>query len=1379
MDQVKILKLTKGGNFRAWLVHVRALLTNGERWDQYLDREPADEAEQNVDQQARAKMVLCLANDMLPDVEGHETTHGALEALRASHIGHMQSMRSQIMADVTGMKQKHNQNVRDYVAVGRDAVVRLREVGMTDPATLVIPCFKNGIDARLRQQVLPLLNAERFDTDFELLAQEFMRITIGMSGAGAEGQAHTSRGMQNPRGRIKPRQPQHKRVEKRECYVCGVVGHLARNCPNKANTKDDHKDQGPQKGPLILMANGKGAESPSSSDATNISIDDSEEMLFDSGATHHIVNRPSFLRNMRTSEVTTITLGGGERHEVHGEGDVMVFSPETERKVLLTDVLFVPTISYNLCSGAQLTAKGAVCEQRGRGLIIKLASDEVVLYGARFDNLYYLSLLFVLPTEGQAHITSATWHRRLGHPPAPLMNSMVKHNTVKGLADLSEQSSVDCEACVAAKLERVPHQRSDSRAARPCELIHTDLICPSDDGLQTEGRSYVLTIMDDFSRYAEVAILSSKAEVAAAFQTIAARWERQSGKKIKAVRFDRGKEYYALMPWLKQQGIQAQAVPAYTPQANGRAERLNRTIIEKARTLLATFRLPLNLWQFAIQTAAHLRNVLPALGSMVTPYQDFFDVQPDVSNLRVFGCRAHVVIPNKHRYSKFAEVAESGMMVGYALNSSAWKILVSTDYGFAIRETQNVKFDEEKTDARTCQTLREFPDADLRQADGYRYAEFAAATIHGAAPAQVHAEIAPPTGSADASTSRSVTDILGGNDSENLPDPQNAAPGGASEGAVPPAPDDAVVPETISHAEVGDEVENNQSHVADESDNETIEHPYPRRAPKPVNRPYDAYLFTSDGVARKPPATYAQAKRSPEWPLWRAAMNRELQSLFEKQVYSDILLDDIPEDRDTIPTKWVFDYKTDINGAVIDHKARFVTKGFYQVEGVDYTETTAPTIQDSTLRMLLQYAAEMKLTIQQIDVKTAFLNGELIEEVYIVPPPGLPLEGRAWRLNKALYGLKQAARAWYEKWTTALLKIGMKPSDADPCLFIPQEGRVSKIMIGLYVDDALLMGTTDQCAQIVKSIAAEFEIKDLGMLKPYVPAKFLGMEIIRTSNPLGIVLKQEVYANKLIAKFLPGCKPVATPMTPGTLLEHEGELLKEGNEYAAIVGSLLYLSVKTRPDIAHALGVLSRFMSCPRVPHLKAAKNVLRYLAKDTAAGIFFPGRALTENRAATFSVAAYTDADFAADLVMRKSTSALMLTVNAAPIVWRSRLQSIVAQSTAEAEFVSAAMAVKEMLWMRKLFNLFRFPQKPIILYCDNAAALKLMSTDKMSVANRTKHIGVQYWLIVDHVMKGDIYPKFIPTADMLADSLTKPYSGPMTAANLTRIGMCTHFKD
>jgi hypothetical protein len=288
------------------------------------------------------------------------------------------------------------------------------------------------------------------------------------------------------------------------------------------------------------------------------------------------------------------------------------------------------------------------------------------------------------------------------------------------------------------------------------------------------------------------------------------------------------------------------------------------------------------------------------------------------------------------------------------------------------------------------------------------------------------------------------------------------------------------------------------------------------------------------------------------------------------------------------------------------------------------------------------------------------------------------------------------------------------------------------------------------------------------------------MELERKGGDmLGIVMKQEVYAKKIVQRFMPGCYPVSTPMVPGTQLTNEGEPLPEENEYAAIVGSLLYLSVKTRPDISHAVGVLSRFMSCPRVPHLKAAKQVVRYIAKDPAAGIFLHGRRLQDKREAHLLVETYTDADFAGDLVMRKSTSGLLCKANGAPIIWRSKLQTIIAQSTAEAEFVSASMAVKEVLWLHKMLWVLGIPRQSIHLMCDNESALKLMQTDGNRVCARSKHIDLQYWFIVDHIMKKDIVAKFIASKDMLADCFTKPYTGPAAQANLSRIGMCAGMRD
>jgi hypothetical protein len=203
-------------------------------------------------------------------------------------------------------------------------------------------------------------------------------------------------------------------------------------------------------------------------------------------------------------------------------------------------------------------------------------------------------------------------------------------------------------------------------------------------------------------------------------------------------------------------------------------------------------------------------------------------------------------------------------------------------------------------------------------------------------------------------------------------------------------------------------------------------------------------------------------------------------------------------------------------------------------------------MQDRTLRLLLHYAAVNKLAINQIDVKTALLNGELIEEVYIMPPPGLPLKGKAWKLNKSLYGLKQSALKWYEKWTQVMLSLGLKPSEADPCLFVGGKNE-SKVMIGLYVDDALLFGNSSAVSKLVASIAKEFEIKDMGFLGVDAPFKFLRMELRRrVTSKLGLFLSQQRYAEVVLERFgMKICKPVSSPRVPGVKLEHVGEPLQE------------------------------------------------------------------------------------------------------------------------------------------------------------------------------------------------------------------------------------------
>jgi hypothetical protein len=189
-------------------------------------------------------------------------------------------------------------------------------------------------------------------------------------------------------------------------------------------------------------------------------------------------------------------------------------------------------------------------------------------------------------------------------------------------------------------------------------------------------------------------------------------------------------------------------------------------------------------------------------------------------------------------------------------------------------------------------------------------------------------------------------------------------------------------------------------------------------------RLHDAYAHFSAGDRLLLPSSISEAKKRVDWLLWQEAHDAELRSLCEKGVYEEKLVSEVPEGCVPIPAKWVYDYKTDHLDRTVGYKVRCVAKGFHQTPGVDFGDTYAPTIQDSTLRLLLQYAAEWTLSINQTDVKIAFLNGDLVEEVYILPPPGLPMKGNVWRLNRALYGLKQAANAWYGKSTAVMLELG-------------------------------------------------------------------------------------------------------------------------------------------------------------------------------------------------------------------------------------------------------------------------------------------------------------------------------------------------------------------
>jgi Reverse transcriptase (RNA-dependent DNA polymerase) len=443
----------------------------------------------------------------------------------------------------------------------------------------------------------------------------------------------------------------------------------------------------------------------------------------------------------------------------------------------------------------------------------------------------------------------------------------------------------------------------------------------------------------------------------------------------------------------------------------------------------------------------------------------------------------------------------------------------------------------------------------------------------------------------------------------------------------------------------------------------------------------------------------------------------------------------------------VFKVKRDAQGRVERYKARLVAKGFMQREGIDFTETFAPVSKHTTLRALLARVAEEGLHLHQLDVKTAFLNGELEEDIYMVQPPGYEQGGPGvvCQLRKALYGLRQAPRAWHTKLKAELEVLGFKASVSDAGLFVLNKGDY-KVYLLVYVDDMLIasrdLGGVEEIKQV---LGAVFDIHDLG-----VATYFLGMEISRDLDKGVVTLSQKKAVADVIKRFGMGeAKGKSTPLSVSSRLSKEGgRQVGPTVPYMELVGSLMYLATCTRPDIAQAVGVLSRFMSCPTEHHWGTAKGVVRYLLSTQDVGLTFTRGA--------GSLVGYCDADFAGDVDTRRSTTGYVFLLNGGAISWSSKVQVTVAVSTAEAEYMAAASAVKEALWLRKLFCEMGWDKGgPVLIQCDNQAALKLLVNPIVSA--RSKHIDVLHHFARERVARGEVKFEYCRTEQMIADCLTK----------------------
>ena len=454
--------------------------------------------------------------------------------------------------------------------------------------------------------------------------------------------------------------------------------------------------------------------------------------------------------------------------------------------------------------------------------------------------------------------------------------------------------------------------------------------------------------------------------------------------------------------------------------------------------------------------------------------------------------------------------------------------------------------------------------------------------------------------------------------------------------------------------------------------------------------PDRGFTATAMSATLLEPTTLQEAMASEEAEQWKQAMDEEIASLLENGTWT---LEELPPGMQAIPVKWTYKLKTGANGAVERFKARLVAKGYRQREGIDFDEGFAPVSKYATLRTLLAVVASDDLELHQLDIKTAFLNGMIEEEIYVQQPPCYE-EGPgnlACHLRRALYGLRQAPRQWHIRLKEELQDIGFTESEADPGLFT-YNGKGDTIHLLVYVDDILIAAKEPTSIEWAKGkIKTAFEARDLGEAK-----LFLGMIIERDRASLSLKLSQQRMTTQLLSKHqLLDAKPQAVPLNDSIKLsKDEGEPLdKNEYGYSQLIGSLMYLAVCTRPDIAQVVGALARYMTSPTTIHWAAAIGVLRYLAGTKDYGICF-GK---DN--ASSQLSGYCDSDYAGDLDTRRSTTGYVFILNGGAISWSSRRQQTVAASTTEAEYMAAAAATKEALWVRKLINDLQKPVSTITI--------------------------------------------------------------------------------
>ncbi|KFM74814.1 Copia protein, partial [Stegodyphus mimosarum] len=1020
------------------------------------------------------------------------------------------------------------------------------------------------------------------------------------------------------------------------CFRCQKFGHVIAQCKENVSKNqkfkiDDKNGQFKDK-ELMLVENyvtttDKGCNA------------DKFNWVVDTAATTHFCNNRNLMINFEEINDIRMSLAVGNcESKVLGKGTVK-FAVKVGNRINwieLDNVLYNPNLRRNLLSGARLEKAGAHFVVSNGKMWIYFNNWDKLCYAKRYDGLYHVKPFRYATDKKEAGYGTETrklnkvddatlWHRRFCHVNFDYIQNTSKNQSVKGLPEI-EKPMEKCEPCIIAKSSRITFKTLPKRSDKPLQLVYLD-VCGPLPVPSKGGSKYFLAIVDDYSRLVTVYCMKNKNESFYNFKNYHRQMERLTNRKLISIRTDNGGEFCnkQFERYLAENGISVERTNAYTPEENGVCERFNRTALDAVKAMLNDSKMGKEWWAEALGCFVHTWNRV-CHKSNRTPYEMFLNRKPSVVYFKVFGCKAYVGVPKQIR-NKLQMRCREGIMVGYAKETRGYRIWLPEER--RLIETCNVKFDE-KVNA---------VDDILDQKSKTKFKRLEESELLAESDEEQETSRKELKSSEDKSIPKEVSDLNWQRKAVKRPDGTRTDIYYYVEGTDT---------RFRSHNDIEKYCEARNIKFEKDKFDFSGRNEYSGKV-NFVEQETSSVSEEANSVEIVIPQNFEEARKSVNAEEWSKAMKEEIETMKKRNVWE---LVEKPENKTMLGTKWVYTLKRNEKNEVVRYKARLVAQGFRQKRGEDFDDVYSPVVNFSIIRIFFTILVCLYgWTNCQLDVKNAYLYANLNEKIYMTQPEGfIEEENKVCLLHKAIYGLHQSGREWFCEFESTLENLHFKKIQWCNCVY-----KGSNVILLLYVDDIVIFSKDQHSIdKVISQLSKFFDLKVLGKTKT-----LLGIEFLENEN--GLFIHQQNYIEEIFEKFKHFQIPVTSvPIAKGTILTKldcpstSAEMRKL--PFRNLLGCLVFVANRTRPDITYAVNILSQFQENPGIRHWEALLKLLGYLNSTKL-------YKLNLSRIKHLNLYCYSDADYASNRDDRVSMGGFILYLDEVPVIWKTVKQNKMAQ--------------------------------------------------------------------------------------------------------------------